>query len=145
MTWLVGPMEERDRPLLAAMMTARIRANPLCPRGLEFPQDLVPPYGVVARETEDGPPMAAATLLYDPAARMAFCGWCMASPALKGRRMRAAIRAVLSWVPVYADGLGAWSVMSCFGRRSVNRMLDDMGWIPGDKGADTKIRFVKGG
>ena len=89
--------------------------------------------------------MAAATLLYDPAARMALFGWLMASRKLRGRPLLEAMEAVARKVPDYAECLGARLVLSCFGRRSVNRLLDGLGWLAGDAGVETKVWGIKGG
>lgn len=124
-----------DRWLLAAWLDANIRK---CGVDEPFPGAILPRTGLAVRD-DDGSTVAVAALYLEKSCGIAVCGWCCADPLGAARRNAEAVKLLLACLPVYARRCGAEYLMSVFGRKSLNKVLDKMGFINGEV-AETKIR-----
>ena len=128
-------MDGIDRWLLAAWLNERIRKQ-----GVKefFPGAILPKTGMAVRDDE-GATVAVAALYLERSSKIAVCGWCCADPCRPARENSDAVKLLLAAMPVYARQQGAEYLMSVFGKRSLNKILDRMGFINGEA-AETKIR-----
>lgn len=128
-------MGEADRMLLAAWMNERIRKSGVAE---PFPEAIIPRTGLAVRNENDRT-LAVCALYLERSSKIAVCGWCVADPAMPRCVTGRAVKLVLSAMPVYAKRCGAEYLMSVFGQRSINLLLDKSGFVNGDQ-AETKIR-----
>ena len=132
---LIDEMNETDRTVMLKWMDDIARKH-----GVDsgFPGAMLPVTGLAARDG-NGRTLAVATLYLEKSSTIAVCGFCVADPANRFRQSAAAVKLLLSTMPIYAKRCGAEYLMSVFGRRSLNRILDRSGFIPGET-AETKFR-----
>lgn len=102
-----------------------------------LPFDIFPKNGMVAI-ADDGRLIAAGMMYLEKTVPVAVCGFLFANPDASAQEKHTAVKLVLASLPVYARKLGAKCVISTYGRRSLNRMLDRMG-VPTIEHAETKI------
>lgn len=128
-------MDGFDRWLLEAWMEIIARKQ-----GVDspFPSAMLPKTGLAARD-EKGNTLAVATLYLEKSSTIAVCGFCVANPLNGVRQSADAVKLLLAAMPVYAKRCGAEYLMSVFGRKSLNRILDKSGFVPGET-AETKFR-----
>ena len=128
-------MDGIDRWMLAAWLNESIRRQ-----GVNefFPGAILPATGMAVRD-EQGATVAVAALYLERSSSIAVCGWCCADPCRCARDNAAAVKLLLASLPIYAKRQGAEYLMSVFGKRSLNRVLDSMGFVNGEA-AETKIR-----
>ena len=130
-------MDGIDRWLMTRWMDLRIRkAGADAP----FPGDILPRSGLAARDGH-GNTLAVATLYLEREIPVAVCGWCAANPLNNRRQSAEAVKTLLAAIPVYARRCGAKYLLTTFGQRSLNRMLDRLGFSNGDV-AETKIKVL---
>ena len=128
-------MDGIDRWLLAAWLDESIRKNGVTE---PFPDAILPKTGMAVRDG-DNTTIAVAALYLEKSSKIAVCGWCCADPCGPARRNAEAVKLLFAAMPAYARQQGAEYLMSVFGRRSLNKVLDNMGFINGEV-AETKIR-----
>lgn len=128
-------MDGFDRWLLEAWMELIARKH-----GADgpFPSAMLPKTGLAARD-ENGNTLAVATLYLEKSSSIAVCGFCVANPLNPFRISADAVKLLLAAMPIYAKRCGAEYLMSVFGKRSINRILDQSGFVPGET-AQTKFR-----
>lgn len=127
-------MTEEDRRELVGWMTQIARKH-----GADgvFPEAMLPRTGLTAKD-ESGKTLAVATLYLEKSSTIAVCGFCVANPKNRFRESADAAKLLLSVMPLYARRCGAEYLMSVFGRKSLNRILDRSGFLPGET-AETKF------
>ena len=125
----VQKMSEIDRAMLAKWINRRIRLK----SGnwqLTFPDEMLPYTGLACWKF--GRLLAVATCYLEMTSSMAVCGWCGVNPECRLRTSYEAVRRLLAAMPGYAKECGARYLMTTFGNRAINRMLDRMGFTPGE-------------
>ena len=134
-TIAIDEMDGLDRWMLEAWMERIARKH-----GADgpYPAALLPKTGLAARD-EYGNTLAVATLYLERSSAIAVCGFCVSNPLAGRRDTGEAVKLLLAAMPVYARRKGAAMLMTTFGRKSINRLLDRMGFIPGEA-AETKFR-----
>ncbi len=128
-------MDGIDRWMLEAWMEAIAHKH-----GVKepFPSAMLPRTGLAARD-ENGSTLAVATLYLEKSSAVAVCGFCVADPLNRGAISAAAVKLLIAALPVYAKRRGAEFLMSVFGRKSLNKLLDNAGFVTGET-AETKWR-----
>lgn len=124
--------EARDRSL--AWLTARLqRASGRF--DLLFPADWLPPTGLAAYRKECSRDVlsACAFLYLEQNSPVAVCGWVAANPQNTARQSYDAVSALLKHMPDYAKVHGKKHLLTTFGNRGINRILDQNGFITGDQ------------
>lgn len=111
-------------------MTERIRKK-TGNYSLSFPADWMPETGMVV-VASDNTLLAVATLYLEKSSPVAVCGWCVANPQNKSLESYSAINLLMAAMPVYAKRLGAKYLLTTFGNRGINSVLDKCGFIQGE-------------
>lgn len=124
-------MTEQDAETAAGWVEAR--------NGQAFPFDCFPKTGISVYELRTGRLLAVVSLCFLTDVPIALLGWCTANPANSPRESAAAIRLGVAAAGIYAQGRGAKYLMSIYGNRGVNRILDRMGFRSGDRHAEHKM------
>lgn len=132
---LIDEMDGFDRLQLEAWMEQIARKH-----GVDgpFPSAMLPKTGLAARD-ENGNTLVVATLYLEKSSAIAVCGFCVANPLNGFRQSADAVKLLLADMPIYAKRCGAEYLMSVFGRKSLNKILDQLGFVPGET-AETKFR-----
>ena len=137
----VDEMDREDALLAREWLTERIRKR-TGRAELEFPEDWLPETGraVVGREhwEREERLLAVAMLYLEKSSPVAVCGWCIGNPGNVAKESDQAVRLLLGAMPNYARVHGARHLLTMFGRRSVNRICDELGYITGDPEVETK-------
>ena len=130
-------MDGIDRWMLEAWMEAIAHKH-----GVKepFPAAMLPRTGLAARD-ENGNTLAVATLYLEKSSSIAVCGFCVANPLAGFRITARAVKLLLAAMPIYARRCGAEYLMSVFGKKSLNRILDQAGFTPGET-CQTKWRKI---
>lgn len=132
----IREMNEDDRGKLAGWLSLIGRKHGA---NASFPAAVLPWTGLAAVD-ETGKTLAVAALYLERSSTVAVCGFCAADPERGiARQTGEAVRQLLAAMPAYAKQNGAEILMSVFGRRSLNRLLDKSGFLPGEN-CETKIR-----
>ena len=106
---------------------------------LSFPSDWMPETGLVV--FDDLSPqsggltdrlLAVATLYLEQSSPVAVCGWCLTNPENTARQSQMAVRLLMAAMPIYAKRHGAKYLLTTFGNRGINRILDRIGFINGE-------------
>jgi len=129
-------MTEHDRGKLAGWLSLIARKH-----GADgpFPAAILPWSGLAAVD-ETGKTLAVAALYLERSSTVAVFGFCVADPeAGMSRRSGEAVKRLIDAMPAYAKENGAEFLLSVFGRRSLNRLLDKAGFFVGEN-CETKIR-----
>ena len=132
----IREMTEHDRGRLAEWLSLIARS-----RGVNgpFPAAMLPWTGLAAID-ETGATLAVAALYLERSSSIAVFGFCAADPARSSSRQSGeAVRMLIDAMPAYAKENGGEFLMSVFGRRSLNRILDKAGFFPGET-CETKFR-----
>ena len=106
---------------------------------LSFPSEWIPETGLVVFDDPSpqsgavtGRLLAAATLYLEQSSPVAVCGWCIANPENTVWQSQRAIKLLMAAMPVYAKRHGAKYLLTTFGNRGINRILDRTGFINGE-------------
>lgn len=128
-------MTEEDRERLNYWMDEIARKN-----GTDgtFPGALLPKTGLAVRG-DDGRVYAVGTLYLEKSSAISVFGFMCADPENTKRESADAVKLLITAMPIYAKRCGAEYLLSMFGRRSLNRLLDRAGYLFGEK-SETKIR-----
>lgn len=138
MSVMVSEMSQFDRRIASQWLTAKICIN--SGKNISFPEEWLPSTGLSAR-VADGPLLAVATLYLEKSTPVAVCGFCVANPFNSARESERAVRALLSAMPDYAKKRGASWLLTTFGNRGINRILDEFGFIAGEN-SETKFKKI---
>lgn len=139
MSVMVSEMSQFDRRIASQWLTAKICIN--SGENISFPEEWLPSTGLSAR-VADGPLLAVATLYLEKSTPVAVCGFCVANPFNSARESERAVRALLSAMPDYAKKRGASWLLTTFGNRGINRILDEFGFIAGEN-SETKFKNLR--
>lgn len=135
----VRPMDAIDRATVARWLERHTAAKHPGTVGT-FPIDLLPAKGLAARDGR-GKLAACATCYLDRSSPVAVCGWCVGDPDNPPRRTYEAVRTLLAAMPDYARAHGARYLLTIFGNRGINRMLDQMDFLNGET-CENKIKIL---
>ena len=132
----IREMNEDDREKLAGWLSLIARDHGV---NAPFPAAVLPWTGLAAVD-ETGKTLAVAALYLERSSTVAVFGFCVADPEVgMSRQTGEAVKRLIAAMPAYAKANGAEFLMSVFGRRSLNRLLDRSGFVPGET-AETKFR-----
>lgn len=123
-------MSVEEARLAVQWMTERVRKKS-GDGSLNFPSEWIPETGMAAFG-DDGRVLAVATLYLERSSPVAVCGWCFANPENRPRESWRAVRLLMSVLPAYARRFGAKFLMTTFGNRGINRILDSRGFVHGE-------------
>jgi len=141
----VDEMDREDALLAREWLTERIRET-TGRAELEFPVDWLPETGLSAFGREHGETserlLAVAMLYLEKSSPVAVCGWCIGNPGNGAKESDQAVRLLLGGMPNYARVHGAKHLLTMFGRRSVNRICDELGYITGDPEVEQKYMML---
>ena len=98
---------------------------------LSFPADWMPETGMVV-VSGDSRLLAVATLYLEKSSPVAVCGWCVSNPENKPSESYSAVNLLMAAMPIYAKKLGAKYLLTTFGDRGINSILDKQGFINGE-------------
>lgn len=132
----IREMNEYDREKLAGWLSLIAQKHGV---NGPFPAAILPWTGLAAVD-EAGRTLAVAALYLERSSTVAVFGFCATDPEKsRTRQSGGAVKRLIAAMPAYAKQNGAEILMSVFGRRSLNRLLDKSGFIPGET-AETKFR-----
>lgn len=135
----VDEMGKEDAQMAIDWLSEKIRQKS-GNHSLTFPPDWMPETGMIAAE-DDGKLLAVATLYLEKSSPVAVCGWCIANPANKAKESYKAVKLLLAVIPGYAKRLGAKYLLTTFGNRGINSILDQHGFISGET-SENKFIFL---
>lgn len=98
---------------------------------LSFPADWMPETGLSV-VSGDSRLLAVATLYLEKSSPVAVCGWCVSNPENRPSESYSAINLLMAAMPIYAKRLGAKYLLTTFGDRGINSVLDKCGFIQGE-------------
>ena len=98
---------------------------------LSFPAEWIPKTGMVVYNGRSRI-FAIATLYLEKSSPVAVCGWCIANPENTPRQSQTAVKLLMSVMPTYAKRNGAKFLLTTFGNRGINRILDSLNFINGE-------------
>lgn len=105
-----------------------------------FPFDWLPETGVAVFDSRNIL-IAGIFVYFEKSSPVAVAGWCVTKCGLPSAVSYRAVKELLSALPDYARSSGASHLLTTFGNRAVNRMLDRAGFLPGDSGVEH--RYMK--
>ena len=135
---IVREMTRKDADIAVAWLTERMRRRS-GRDDLEFSAAWMPETGLAACDGT-GRVRCVAVLYLEKSSPVAVFGWVIADPANSHRESSGAVRRLLAAMPSYAESKGAKHLISMFGSRSVNRILNDSGFVSGDSKVEQKYR-----
>lgn len=98
---------------------------------MQFPAGWMPETGLVCLGDEDRL-LAVAILYLERSSAVAVSGWCVANPENGPAVSVHALNLLLGSLPGYAKSLGAKHLLTYYGNRGLNKILDDVGFSNGD-------------
>ena len=139
---MIDVMNDRDREDFLDWMNRRI-AGASGNRSLAFPAGWIPQTGLAARD-RNGHPVAMTILYLEKSSAVAVAGWCVSRPGGPAAATTRAVELLLAALPPYARKLGAEHLLTIYGNRGVNSILDRLGFLPGDRNVEQKyMRLMK--
>lgn len=120
-------------------LTQRIRKK-IGNDSLNFPADMMPKNGLAAFD-DIGNLLAVAFLYIDKSSPVAVCGWCISNPKNHDKYSFSAISKIMAQMPEYAKSKGAKHLLTVFGDRGINAILDQLGFITGEV-SENKFKFL---
>ncbi len=136
----IRPMTPMERKTAAGWMNVKIQRRS-GNSAVRFPEEWLPATGLSAR-TADGGLLAVATLYLEQSTPVAVCGFCVANPLNAARESKRAVRALLAAMPDYAREHGAGWLLTTFGNRGINRILEEFGFTAGET-SETKFKRLR--
>lgn len=129
----VDEMTTYERSIMIGWINETVRR-----RGIDakYPEEMIPHTGLFAKRGYEK--LACGLLCLEKSSRLAVFGFCVSNPWRRGRVTAQAVKMILAEMPEYARSKGAVALMSVFGRISLNRELDDMGYTHMEL-AETKL------
>ncbi len=136
----VAEMTADERLAAAEWMTAAAVGRSGNPDAV-FRAEWLPSDGLAAHDF-GGRTVMVAALYLDRTSPTAVCGWCVGNPINAGRTSRRAAEALMRAMPEYAKRRGAAWLMTTFGNRGLNRILDRLGFTTGET-AENKFLLLR--
>lgn len=99
--------------------------------GGEMPEEFFPKTGVAACRN-DGKLLVVIPVYFEETSSTAVAGHCMACPENSPRESRLAVESAMREVVRYAAARGRRFLVAIYGKRSVNRIADRIGFRNGD-------------
>ena len=137
---MIDEMNDRDRETFLRWMDTRIAAA-VGGDTPSFPAGWLPKTGLAARD-RDGSPVAMTLLYLEKSAPVAVAGWCVSRPRLPAFDAASAVKLLLAALPAYARRLGAQHLMTVYGNRGINTILDRLGFLTGDRSVEHKHLYL---
>ena len=139
--YLIDNMTPNDAEKSMQWMDARVRAElGDHAANYSFPRMWIPDTGLVALNgTSDL--MAVAFVYFEKTAPIAYCGWLVSNPKNTPMESYRAIRLLVNAIPNYARSRGAKCLLTCYGNRGLNRILDRSGFQNGET-CETKFKLL---
>ena len=131
-------MDWDDRAMALLWMNDRI--HNIRPDAHDFPADWLPDTGLAAVD-KFGKTIAVAFLYLEKSSPVAVMGWMAADPANVCRESHKAINLLVADIPLYAKRKGAKYLLSTFGNRSINSILEHHGFVAGEA-CENKFLFL---
>ena len=141
MNYMIDEMSAVDAERSMQWMDKRVHAE--CgehAQNYHFPRMWIPKTGLVVLD-ELHRLLAVAFVYFEKTAPIAYCGWLVASPGNTPRESYRAIKLLANAIPVYARRNGAKCLLTCYGSRGVNRILDRAGYENGEN-SETKFKLL---
>lgn len=129
-----------DLVLALEWLNARIRKNHAA--APDFPADWLPQTGLAAI-ARSGTVLAVATLYLDKTSPVAVCGWVVSNLENTSSCSKKAIELLMLDMQIYAKNQGAKYLLSTFGNKGINHILDQQGFSPGEV-CDNKFIYIGG-
>lgn len=139
--FLIDNMTQEDAEQSMKWMDARVRAE--CGEhaaNYHFPRMWIPQTGLVVMN-EKHALLAVAFVYFEKTAAIAYCGWLVANPGNTPLESHRAIRLLVNAIPAYARQNGAKCLLTCYGNRGLNRILDRSGFQNGET-CETKFKLL---
>lgn len=125
-------MTEEDRAQAVKWMSERFKGA--------FPLDWLPPTGISVYD--NGVLRAVAIVYFGLGSSAAVLGWSVTNPGNTARQSYQSVKLALGAAVVYARRMGAGHLLATFGTRSINRILDGMGFLNGDRHTEHKYKLL---
>lgn len=135
----IRKMGTKDADCAIEWLNQRIRKK-LGNNSLNFPVDMMPKNGLAAFDNI-GNLLTVAFLYIEKTSPVAVCGWCISNPNNSGKISFAAISKIMARMPEYAKSKGAKHLLTIFGDRGINAILDQLGFITGEV-SENKFKFL---
>lgn len=139
---MIDEMNALDRATFLRWMDRRI-ADAVGGDTPSFPAGWLPKTGLAARD-RDGSPVAMTLLYLEKSSPVAVAGWCVSRPCLPAFEAASAVKLLLAALPSYARKLGAQHLMTIYGNRGINAVLDRIGFLAGDQNVEHKHLYLGG-
>ena len=151
--YIIDNMTPEDAEQSMQWMDARVRAECGTASGVDevqgsaparnyvFPRMWIPETGLIVR-VEYNNLLAVAFVYFEKTAPIAYCGWLVANPGNTARESYRAIRLLANAIPNYAQQNGAKCLLTCYGNRGINRILDQAGFQNGED-CETKFKLLQ--
>lgn len=110
---------------------------------LPFPSDFFPATGVAA--CHGNVPVCVIPIYLEATSAVAVLGHCVGNPAMTAKMKREAIQEAVKFAVEYARSYSKKHIISIFGARSINRIIDQMniGFWNADKNVETKYILAR--
>lgn len=143
--YLIDRMTPNDAEKSMEWMDSRILAQcaaDASARGSSFlfPRMWIPDTGLVALNVTSDL-MAVAFVYFEKTAPIAYCGWLVSNPSNTPVESYRAIRLLVNAIPNYARKNGARCLLTCYGNRGLNRILERSGFQNGET-CETKFKLL---
>jgi hypothetical protein len=135
-------MNSANRKITKQWLTEHIRTESgEC--DVEFPEDMLPTTGVVVID-DNSTLLAIGVILLNNETGVSMCGWVVANPQIRPQKNYIAMNMLLASLPEYAREFGAKYLMTTFGNRVINRILDGSGYfVQGDRNVEHKFMKLR--
>ena len=117
-------------------LTDRIRSRTGNPE-LMFPPGWMPETGLVCLGDNDRL-LAGVAIYFEQTSPVAVAGWVVTNPDNSASVSSDALKLLLAGLPGYAKSRGAKHLLTYFGNRGINSILDNLGFHNGDPGIEQK-------
>ena len=139
--YLIDEMTGTDAEQSMLWMDARVCAE--CGEHAEhyhFPRMWIPQTGLVVMD-EHHSILAVAFVYFEKTAAIAYCGWLVANPANTPQESYRAIKLLVNAIPTYARKNGAKCLLTVYGNRGLNHILERAGYQNGET-CETKFKLL---
>lgn len=139
--YLIDTMSYWDAEQSMEWMDERVRAE--CGEhaaNYHFPRMWIPKTGLIVKD-EFNIVLAVAFVYFEKTAAIAYCGWLVANPGNTPMQSYRAIRLLANSIPNYARQNGAKCLLTCYGNRGINRILERSGYQNGED-CETKFKIL---
>ena len=137
--YFIEPMCAADADEAMRWMDARIQKNSGNPN-VVFPRLWVPKTGQAVLN-DAGHLYAVSFVYFEKTAEIAYCGWLLANPENTARESYRAVKMLVNAMPTYARSQGAKCLLTVYGNRGINRLLEKSGFHNGEN-CESKFKLL---